>query len=78
MTKDRAKTAYPISFPLDVPATWTPYQALAVFELITDLRDKIWAAYAPQIQDVIQNERHQSALNDICGDFIGANHNEPL
>ena len=44
MTKDRAKTAYPISFPLDVPAIWTPDQALAVFELITDLRDKIWAA----------------------------------
>ena len=60
------------------PPHGPPTKQLAVFELITDLRDKIWAAYAPQIQDAIQNERHESALNDICGDFIGDNHNEPL
>ena len=78
MTKDRATTPYPMSFPLDVPATWTPEQAAAVFELITELRDKIWAAYALQIQDVIQNERHKSALKDVCGDYIRDDNTEPF
>ena len=49
-----------------------------MFELITDLCDKIWAAYAPQIQEVIQNERHDSALKDICGDYIRDDNNEPF
>jgi hypothetical protein len=26
-----------------IPRTWTPEEALAVFELIDDLRDKVWA-----------------------------------
>ena len=30
---------------LDIPATWTPEEALAVFEPIDELRDKICALY---------------------------------
>ena len=28
-----------------IPAYWTPEQALAVFELVNDLRDVIWSHY---------------------------------
>ncbi|UVK49132.1 hypothetical protein BPNPMPFG_006846 (plasmid) [Mesorhizobium sp. AR07] len=33
----------------------TPDQALAVFELLTELRDKIWLCYALDMQQEIQN-----------------------
>jgi len=63
MTKDRAKTAYPISFPLDVPTTWTPDQALAVFELLDDLRDQIGAHYSVQLFE-LNREQHLHARTD--------------
>ena len=31
--------------PFTVDATWTPEQALAVWELLDDLRDRIWTHY---------------------------------
>ena len=33
--------------PVDVEilATWTPEQALAVFELLDEIREKVWARY---------------------------------
>ena len=39
------------------PTTWTPEQAPAVFELIDDLREKIWALHGRQIQDILQQEQ---------------------
>ena len=36
---------------LEIPDHWTPETALAVFELINDLRDQIWSRYAIDIQD---------------------------
>jgi hypothetical protein len=40
-----------------IPTTWTPEQALAVFELIDDLRDKIWPLHGRQIQHILQQEQ---------------------
>ena len=40
-----------------IPTTWTPEQALAVFELIDDLREKNWALQGRQIQDILQQEQ---------------------
>jgi hypothetical protein len=28
---------------VEIPRSWTPGEALAVFELMDDLRDKVWA-----------------------------------
>jgi hypothetical protein len=39
-----------------IPRTWTPEQALAAFELIDDLRDKIWALYSCQLQPLLREE----------------------
>ena len=45
-----------------IPTTWTPAQALAVFELLDELRDKVANLYAGQIQDILQEEqRHADA-----------------
>ena len=35
--------------PVEIPATWTPEQALAVFELLDEIRDKIWSRYGVSI-----------------------------
>ena len=43
------------SISLEIPASWTPEQALAVFELLDDLRDKVWTLYGLQIQDVLRD-----------------------
>ena len=40
-----------------IPAAWTPEQALAVFELLDELRDRLWAVHGCQIQDLLQQEQ---------------------
>lgn len=33
-----------------IPQHWTPEQALAVFECLQGLREALWQAYGPQVQ----------------------------
>jgi hypothetical protein len=49
---------------LDIPATWTPEEALAVFELIDELRDKICALYNHQLQALLQQQRNNGEGGD--------------
>ena len=49
-------------------ATWTPEQALAVFELLDEIRDKIWSRYGSRLQGLIQEQQTSSEAdhrNDI-------------
>jgi len=39
-----------------LPDDWTPEQALAVFELLDDLREQIWAHYQIPIQDLLREQ----------------------
>lgn len=41
---------------LIISAEWNPEQASAVFELLNDLREAIWNHYAPDIQDLLQEQ----------------------
>jgi hypothetical protein len=36
-----------------IPAARTPEQALAVFELLDELRDRVWAIHGCHIQDLL-------------------------
>jgi hypothetical protein len=45
-----------------VPDDWTPEQALAVFELLDDLRELICARYLPDIQRVLREDHRQREL----------------
>ena len=49
-----------------VDATWTPEQALAVWELLDDLRDRIWTHYGLVIQNQL---REQHITNDALDDY---------
>ena len=40
-----------------IPDTWTPEQALAVFELLDDLRETVAALYLDQIQAHLRQEQ---------------------
>jgi hypothetical protein len=41
-----------------IPTLWTPEQALAVFELLDELRDRLWSLYGPQIQALLRDQQH--------------------
>jgi hypothetical protein len=41
---------------LEIPNHWNPETALAVFELIDDLRGQIWSRYGPDIQDELRRQ----------------------
>jgi hypothetical protein len=45
-----------------VPDDWTPEQALAVFELLDDLREVIGARYLSDMQRVLREDRRQREL----------------
>ena len=41
---------------LTIPDHWNPEIALAVFELIDDLRDQIWSRYGQAFQDDLRRQ----------------------
>ncbi len=62
----KTATGLPLSISLEIPATWTPEQALAIVELLDDLRDKIWAHYDVQLlKEFREHYRPASSLDDI-------------
>jgi hypothetical protein len=42
---------------IEIPATWTAEQALAVWELLDQMREKIWARYSFQLQDLLAEQQ---------------------
>jgi hypothetical protein len=53
----------PYANPLAIPTYWTPEQAIAVFELIDDLRETICALYLTDLQDMIHQQRQPANLD---------------
>ena len=54
MTKPRGAGLQPAL--LEIPDHWSPQVALAVFELIDDLRDQIWSRYGLAIHDELRRQ----------------------
>jgi hypothetical protein len=52
---------------IEIPRSWTPEEALAVFELIDDLRNKIWALYSCRLQATLR-EQCEGGNADGCDD----------
>ena len=42
---------------VEIPATWTPEQAIAVWDLLDQMRKKIWARYGGQLQELLAEEQ---------------------
>ena len=50
MSTESTSPAASPQVPRIVPLHWTPEQALAVFECLQALREALWIAYGPQVQ----------------------------
>jgi hypothetical protein len=53
------------AIPLAIPTYWTPEQAIAVFELVDDLRERIWAFYQADLQEVTRQQRRPEPVDPI-------------
>jgi hypothetical protein len=49
--------------PFLIPEDWTAEQALAVFELLDDLRDVIWQRYQIPIQSLLDEQRRAEPIS---------------
>lgn len=50
-----------------IDSSWSPDQAMAVIELIDDLRDRIWSHYEIVLQQKLRDERvtrHNVVISD--------------
>ena len=58
-------TGLPLAIPLPIPTYWTPEQAIAVFELIDDLRERIWSFYQFDLQEMARQQREPDPVDPI-------------
>jgi hypothetical protein len=49
---------------IEIPVTWTAEQALAVWEMLDQLREKIWARYSNQLQDLLAEQRSYPVVDN--------------
>ena len=47
----------PLILAIEVPTYWTAEEALAVFEMVDALHDRIWSIYHNELQDLIRQQR---------------------
>jgi hypothetical protein len=55
--------------PFIIPDDWSPQQALAVIELLEDLRHIIWERYQLQLHELLQEQRGTNVASE--SDSIG-------
>ena len=48
------------SFTLQLPDHWTPEQALAVYEFLTELADALWNRYEIPLIELLKTELEQN------------------
>jgi hypothetical protein len=64
----RARTSLPLSVPLPIPTYWSPEEALAVFQIVDELRDIILAIYWQHLRNAASHENppppHPEAITD--------------
>ena len=56
------------SITVEIPVTWTAEQALAVWEMLDELREKIWVRYSRQLQDLLAEQQSCPVLDNADGD----------
>lgn len=52
--------------PFIIHDNWTPEQALAVIELLDDLRELIWNHYQVPVYELIRQQRCADTMSDSC------------
>ncbi len=54
---------------VEIPVTWTAEQALAVWDMLDQLREKIWARYSDQLQELLAKQQSYPVVD---GDDVGS------
>jgi hypothetical protein len=67
MTTPQLPSGLAHGLPFTLPADWTAGQALAVVELLDDLREAIWSHYQLPLHDII---REQQQVLPVVDDSI--------
>ena len=49
---------------VEIPVTWTAEQALAVWDMLDQLRETIWARYSHQLQDLLAEQQSYPVVDD--------------
>ena len=62
MTRRRAMPAASVrhhtaAVPIAMPSDWSPEQAVAVFEILDELRERVWDLYGQRIQQLLRKQR---------------------
>lgn len=73
MTYPRLPSGLTQGLPFLASADWTAEQALAVFELLDDLRELIWVHYQQPLQELIREQR----LPGACVNSDDDNRDDP-
>ena len=69
MKRPSSSTGLPRPIPLDIPADWTPEQALAVVELLDDLRERIWVHYDVKLFELLREQRRPGSAEQSSSDL---------
>jgi hypothetical protein len=64
-TRASRAAGLPLAIPLPIPTYWTPEQAIAVFELIDDLRERIWSFYQADLQELSCQQRQPEPVDPV-------------
>jgi hypothetical protein len=65
--EQRSPSTYARSITVEISRFWTPEEALAVFELIDDIRDKILALHGEQLREALKDQRGHSDSGENGG-----------
>ena len=52
---------------LQIPAKWTPEQAMAIVDLLDDLREQIWGQYELGLLEAYRDDRCEHQLDLLEG-----------
>jgi hypothetical protein len=63
-TPPEQRPSYRRPITVEIPVTWTPEQALAVYELLGNLRERIWEIYDIRLQDLLREQQQPPSLDD--------------
>ena len=61
-----------------INSDWTPEQALAVIELLDDLRDLIWRPYPLPIMELMREKRNIGPFDDVDTTDVWSDNEQPF
>jgi hypothetical protein len=68
MTAAKSLPSHLAPITIDIPATWTAEEALAVFELLEEITQRIRGRYGTRMQDLLREQNQTPTPNTSEGE----------